>query len=171
MKIHCRPVPEGSLISRWLPGDYADAFETPLTGEVTPDDLQIAFWSSEPGWVQVLFRLRDVLVKPFGLQGTERNITKLEACIRESGSYGLVSVVGKSADETVIALTDKHLVAYMSMLIVENDGKRRVCLSTVVDYRSGLGRAYFFVVRPFHRIVTSAMLRRMLRSIGNGENK
>jgi hypothetical protein len=32
MKIRCCPVPKGALISRWLSGDYADAFEAPLIG-------------------------------------------------------------------------------------------------------------------------------------------
>ena len=70
MKIHKTDIPPRSLLTPCLPGDYHDCFTygMPCRRKISPDDLMTAFWTTMPGWVNTLFKLRNALVRPFGLQ-------------------------------------------------------------------------------------------------------
>ena len=46
------------------------------------------------------------------------------------------------------------------------DGVRRISISTAVQYHNRLGRIYFALIRPFHRIIIRRMLRRIASSVG-----
>lgn len=104
MKIRPIPVPSDTLIARYLPADYADAFrcDCPLPETITPDDVHLAFWTTAPGWVETLTRLRDRLVRPLGLtsSGNDRSARKL---------WVQQSITDRSTTETVIAKDDKRL--------------------------------------------------------------
>ena len=101
-----------------------------------------------------MMKLRNLLVKPFGLQNEGLGAAQLEESIRSGGSYGFFSVAAKSSNETVVRLDDKHLSAWMSVMTVGND----VYAITLVKYHNRLGRAYFFVIGPFHKIIVRSAL-------------
>ena len=73
-----------------------------------------------------------------------------------------MTVVAKTANETVVSLDDKHLKAYLSVYVED----RNVSLSTLVQYYNKLGVAYFTLIRPFHKIVVKNMLRHTIRAQG-----
>lgn len=173
MKITKTKVDDGSLVGRYLPADYSDAFEclAPLADDLSPDDLLVEFWGIEKGWVKSLFRLRDVLVKPFGLKSADKDgVSDMAECVRKGGSHGILSVTDKAPDETVIVLNDKHLKAYMAVSInpSENDLKR-VVVSTIVHFHNGLGRVYFYAIAPFHYLVVRSMLKSAIRRLSPGQ--
>ena len=130
--------------------------------KISPDDLMVAFWTTMPPWLSLLFKLRNILVRPFGLQTGEADAERLEKAIRNGEKHGLMSVVGKTEDETVISLDDKHLKAYISVYIEAQD----ISLSTLVQYHNTLGVVYFNLIRPFHKIVVKSMLRQVMRERG-----
>ena len=76
--------------------------------------------------------------------------------IPESGDGGIL------ADETIVALDDKHLVAYMSIYIEGG----QVFASTVVRYHNKLGVVYFNLIRPFHVLVVKNLFKQMMRERG-----
>ena len=117
MKIHKTDIPPRSLLTPCLPGDYHDCFTYGMTcrRKISPDDLMTAFWTTMPGWVNTLFKLRNALVRPFGLQTDNGDAKQLEKAIRSGRDYRMMSVVGKTDNETVISLDDKHLKAYLSV--------------------------------------------------------
>lgn len=163
-------LPADSLIRQFLPADYMDVVDCTVNSAscASADDIQVAFWTTKPRWVNLLFKLRNWLVKPFGLKGDDDgDAGAMEASIRSGGSYRIMSVSAKSANETVICLDDKHLKAYMSVYLSAPDGAtKRVSVITLVHYHSWLGRAYFFFIRPFHYLVAKGMLKYVLKSIG-----
>jgi hypothetical protein len=63
-------IPENSLLKNHLPADYVDVYKCNVADKsnLTPDDILIHIWTVQPGWVDFLFRLRNILVKPFGLE-------------------------------------------------------------------------------------------------------
>lgn len=164
MKVIKTSPPSGSLISGYLPGDFTDAFEYTVEdskGMLTPDKIQSVFWMHQPRWLKLLFKLRNIIVKPFGLKGNELKIERFKECIYSGGTYNMVTVPAKRPDETVIILNDKHLEAALSVHIKGIEGNRRkVTTSTVVHFHNNLGRTYFFVIHPFHNIVVRSMLKR-----------
>ena len=170
MKVKKTNIPKESLVNSFLPADYSDAFcrEVQTNREITADDLQVAFWTVMPKWVAALFKLRNLLVKPFGLESDEvkQHAQEFENCIRKGESAGLASLSGKSENETVICLNDKHLKAHISVLIKDVGGeKKRVYLITIVHFHYWLGRAYFYAILPFHHIVVRSMLKSTLKRI------
>jgi hypothetical protein len=168
MKSHKTDIPVDSLTQQYLPVNYADAFACEVTGakELSADEIMISFWTVMPGWVNALFKLRNLLVRPFGLDtGEDRDHSeKLKSMIRAgNGNNGLMSVVAKSGNETVILLSDKHLNAYMSVFISTKDKLQKVTAITLVHYHNRLGRIYFFFIRPFHKVIIKSMLRSTLK--------
>ncbi len=157
-------IPADSLVREFMPADYTDAYYREVVTEKTlsPDDLMIGFWTStrELWWMAALFRLRNFLVRFVGLKGEEGlDVGEFKKAIREGGSYGFSSVAAKNDHETVMLLTDKHLDAYLSVYVAEEDARKKVCLITLVKFKQRLGRIYFFVIRPFHAIIVKSLLK------------
>ena len=69
MKVCKSPLPENSRIVRYPDANYRDCFRCRLQipGKVSPNQVMAAFWTTSPAWLKFLFRLRDLLVRPFGL--------------------------------------------------------------------------------------------------------
>lgn len=162
MKIKKCEIPFNSLVAEYLPADYKDSFRVVLDKEIaaTPDDLMVRFWTDMPGWINVLFKLRNFLVKFVGLEGSKGSLEELENCIRNGGNYSLIEIVAKDERETVMLMRDKHLDAYISLRV--SDGKE-VYANTLVKYNNRLGKMYFFVIRPFHGIVVRVAMKRIVK--------
>lgn len=158
MKARKTILPGSSLISEYLPCDHADAYavDVPETANFSADDMQIMFWTKSPAWVERMMKLRNILVRPLGLQVDKPNLETIRRAIEEGGHCGVMTVVAKSANETLIKLDDKHLTAYISVIVEP----RRAIAVTVVHFKNLLGRVYFTVIASFHHII----VRRMLKS-------
>ena len=140
------------LLTEYLPADYTDTFERELIGRnaVTPDMLIQAVFLHPPRWVGGLMKLRNVLVKPFGLKndGLETHFTEMIRC--------------RNDRETAFGMNDKHLCFYASAWCSEKTGDRqKIGVTTVVKYNNTLGKVYFFVIKPFHKLIIRSLLNRI----------
>lgn len=151
-------IPANSLTRGVTSADYSDVFRCgiPAGRRPSPDDILADFFTVMPAWVEALFKLRNAIVKPFGLKGGRLDAEAFCKALREGGSSGIMSVVAKNPDETVIKLSDSHLDAWLSVMY---DGGWIYC-TTLVKYHRWLGRAYFFFIGPFHSIIVPSMLKR-----------
>ena len=168
MKVRKTTVPTDFLVSEFSPNDYSDAFECSFKSSknITADDIQVAFWTEPPKWVNRLFKLRDILIKPFGIQSGEgKDFAAFAACIRSGGSHRFVSVPCKSDDETVLCLNDKHLIAYLSAKIIQSGDNKKVVMTTLVNFHNRLGKVYFFFICPFHGIVVRMTLKYVIKKL------
>ncbi|MFV0417301.1 MAG: DUF2867 domain-containing protein [Dysgonomonas sp.] len=169
MNVRKGNIPQNSLVNKDLAVDYSDVYFCTVLGglNITPDDIQVAFWTDSPKWVDNLFKLRNWIVKPFGLQqGEGKNAQKFEECIRTGGKLSFVSVPDKSPNETILCLTDKHLTAYLSVYIEDmEDDKRTIYLATLVNFHNMLGYIYFYTIYPFHHIVVKKILERTIKKL------
>ena len=95
MKVCKSPLPENSRIVRYPDANYRDCFRCRLQipGKVSPNQVMAAFWTTSPAWLKFLFRLRDLLVRPFGLKtGEGPSREKLEEALNNySGTVLYVS--------------------------------------------------------------------------------
>lgn len=168
MKSYKTNIPTNSLTLQYLPVDYTDVFACNVkeAKKLSIEAIMIDFWTVMPQWVNVLFKLRNILVRPFGLEtgGFDDRSEKLKAMIYAgSGSNGLMSVASKSDNEIVVLLSDTHLDAYMSVFIEERDKLQIVSVITLVRYHNKLGRFYFFFIRPFHGVIVKSLLKSTLK--------
>jgi 2-polyprenyl-3-methyl-5-hydroxy-6-metoxy-1,4-benzoquinol methylase len=72
----------------------------------------------------------------------------------------------KTDNETIMQLKDKHLTAELS-IYVENiaDNRKNISAITMVHFHNKLGIAYFFVIRPFHKIIVKTLLNKSIKDI------
>lgn len=137
--------------------DYSDSYSLDVSSDakLCPGELLESVFSDTPRWVNGLMKIRNAFVAPFGLKtGESRNVFRK-------------AIVEKSEQEAVLSNDDKHLIFTVSLSVISRpDGIRRICISTAVQYHNRLGRIYFALIRPFHRIIVRHMLRRIVSSIG-----
>lgn len=167
MRTYKTDIPSNSLTRQYLPVDYTDAFacEADNALKLPADEIMIRFWTTSPTWVNALFKLRNALVRPFGLEAGEKDRTSealREMILSGNGKNGLMSVTDKSSNETVVLLSDKHLDAYMAVYTDETGSGNTVTVITLVRYRKLLGKIYFFFIRPFHKVIVKSMLKSIL---------
>ena len=173
MKVKKYPIPSGSLTENYLPTDYSDVYAlmTDTGKEIIPDDIMISFWTDFPCWINALFKLRNILVKFVGLKGAENdNVKEFEKCIRTGKTYNFASVPAKNGNETVLLLSDKHLVAYLSIHVESKEEQKIISAITLVNFNNKLGRIYFFVIRPFHGAIVKNMLKRAFNKVVGSSN-
>ncbi|HYD40229.1 MAG TPA: DUF2867 domain-containing protein [Anaeromyxobacter sp.] len=165
------PVPAGGLAVNVLPRvDFADAYAIDLPPAIVARALAEAVFGSVPPWVGALMAIRHAVVAPLGLVAPRRSIEGAARRANRTGDrVGVFPVLAEAPDELLLGLDDRHLDFRVSVRILEDLGHRRGVVSTFVRIHNALGRAYFGVVKPFHRIVVPAMMRRAGRSVATGE--
>ena len=156
------PVPSRSAITHLYKSmNLADAFAIRLPAGTSgnPDLLARFILSHQPSWIGWLLKVRDTIVACFGLK-TAKHLASL------ANRIGAFKVYSTNQTEIVLGEDDKHLDFRISVLCsaeAEPEGSRQLVFSTVVQCHNRLGRAYIFVIAPFHRLVVKASLLRAAR--------
>ena len=161
------PVPAGGLAANTLPRvDFADAYAMEVPPATGARALADAVFASAPPWVAALMAVRHAVVAPLGLVGTRRSLERAARVANRTGDrIGVFPVLAEAPDELLLGLDDRHLDFRVSVRIIEDSGRCRGVVSTLVRIHNALGRAYFGVVKPFHRVIVPAMMRRAGRTL------
>ncbi len=101
-----------------------------------------------PAWATALFKLRNATVGVFGL--------------RADSSKPVFPLISQTETEVVSGLSDKHLDFRASIL--KNPEAGTISVTTVVHFNNVWGRVYFFPVKPFHKMIMKAMLKKYLKT-------
>lgn len=170
MKIYKAEITTEDLIHQFLPANYKEAFETVFSSDkdISPDDIMIDFWTENPSWIDFLFKLRNILVRPFGLQQPEIDTNRkrdLERCIKGGESFNVMSISAKNDKETVMCLTDSHLTAYIAIQQTLQANNKKIKVSTLVKYHNLLGKIYFFVITPFHFLIVKSKIKQIVKKL------
>ncbi len=169
-------LPEASILkTQHKKYDYVDSFESVFTNKnnsVTPQNVAKAFFTSEPKWIKKLMAVRNNIVSIFGLKTSGRAIARHKQFERfkcaPGERIGLFKVFGKTENEVVIGQDDKHLNFRVSLLLTQNGSdfqKKNLIISTTVEFNNWLGRLYFLLLKPFHKIIVQAMLKRIIKQL------
>jgi uncharacterized protein DUF2867 len=131
---------------------FADAYAVPVD-DCTLDARRAAekMFARNPSWLEALYRLRNVLVAPFGLKTSGKNEPST------GGMIGLFPVLSETCDRLVAGFDDRHLDF---RVVVDVARGQQVTATTVVKTHNLLGRVYLAVVLPFHRLIVRNMLQR-----------
>jgi Protein of unknown function (DUF2867) len=143
-----------------LPGaQFGDAYQVIVEGQnLDPAEAARRAVYGAPSWINVLLRLRTILVKPFGLKpGEDPALEKATA-----NNIGIFPILDQMANRLTLGMNDKHL-DFRLLVDVKDlaDGRQSVTASTVVKTHNLLGQIYLGFVKPFHRIIVPAMLARV----------
>ena len=132
--------------------DYTDNFTEIVrtTRPISAEELTVRFFCA-PQWIIALMKFRNAIVKPFGLKG-EKNLSDL--------------VIVKSDSLATISKSDKHLnfvIAFMTERRMNDSLYLSVC--TKVRYNNRMGKFYFSIIEPFHRLICKILLKRVRRNL------
>ncbi len=143
-------IQENSLIKKYLPANYKDCFAETLIDKpfMSAKDLFNLMFLQHPKWVLCLIRLRDLMVKPFGLK-TNKSFENL--------------IVEQNNNEIILGTADKHLTFYVSLFCSNINNKQTISVSTIVKYKNILGRIYFAAIWIFHRIIVHSLFKRAIK--------
>lgn len=150
--------------------DYVDTYFVSYNSKAIPsaDDLQVGFWFDMPKIAIILLKIRNTLVKPFGLHTDFKDkLEKGEKCIRYGENTDFFSLHQKSDNETIVLLKDKHLDAYFSIIVnpinCVSSHNIEVYFTTKVFFKSVFGKLYFLIIYPFHCLLLKIMIKRLIK--------
>ena len=151
------PVPEASkLLASFKQVTFADAYEVAVINTaITAEEAAQAIFGHSPAWVGALMKARGVFAKAVGLKHSDMRSGEQQ--------HGIFKVQQRHANEIIIGEDDSHLNFRISVLCAGDrhaGAQRTVTVSTAVETHNALGRAYMFVVKPFHRIIARSMVQR-----------
>lgn len=150
-----------------LPGaDFADGYRLGGRAPITPRAAATLMLARPSPAMRRLLAFRNAVVAPFGLK------TALSPP-GDAPAIGFFPLVGQSDERVVLGLDDRHLdfrlvVAVRSVAEAaggEAGAESEVDVISVVRTKNGFGRAYLRAVRPFHRWIVPAMMRRLPASL------
>jgi hypothetical protein len=120
-----------------------------------------------PWWLVSLYRIREILVSVLGLVRHDKpeslprfSAEDISFAPGDNASFFIV----RKAEEDAFWLSetppDKHLTAYFSVTAdKQSSGLTRFEVVTAVRYLHWTGPVYFNLIRPFHHLVVSQMMR------------
>lgn len=175
MKLHETNLPEESVLyPDYKRYNYIDSFQCELTDNNNKIDIiEIGETFVQPGpeWFEKLMGLRDKIVSVFGLKTGADLKEKIKPGRHkwEPGEQaGIFEVIKRTPNEIIMGGDDKHLNARVSLFLhkSKNGNTERVFnISTLVEYNKLLGRVYFFIIKPFHRAIIPALLKREFKKL------
>ncbi len=133
--------PASSLWTLHRTGDFLDCYSVAST--LSPQEAARRGLSL-PGWASALLKLRNALVRPFGLKTGEPGQPIFPTC-------------HETADEIILGTDDRH--RNFRIGIYRQDG--RIFMSTWVHPHNLWGRAYLTLVMPFHILISRGAVARM----------
>ena len=148
-------IPRESRLKSALPRtDYADAYQVTLpdTLPVDLDQLPRQVLTAGPAWAHYLMRL----VGP--TSAGRRNASQSGQLHRLGESQGPLQVFERTDDEVIVGRNDRHLDFRISFLCPQRQTAHLLTMITVVQCHGQLGRLYFALIAPFHRMVAPAVL-------------
>lgn len=138
------------------PVHYEDTFSCSVQrpAPITWDELSGALRKAMPWWAIALLALRNVLVGWTGLK------TGREGKAEGYGILDLFKTLKQGEDFVVLGEDDKHLDFQVVLRISGSESVQTVSTTTLVRFNNRWGRAYFFCIKPFHRLIVAGMMRR-----------
>ncbi len=147
--------------------DLADAYSVTLGASCDTDPERLArfIFSNQPSWVGKLMVVRDTIVARFGLKTADQLTSSAgDISTEQPPRVGIFKIYSRNECEIILGEDDSHLDFRLSLWVEPMElGQHRLVLSTKVQCHNRLGRAYIFVIAPFHRQVVQACLRRAAR--------
>lgn len=149
--------------------DYYDTYGGSFSDKeenIGLDDLAMDFMKPLPCWIDVLMSLRNTIVLIVGLKkSNDKKLGKKSDNIQfiPGEKIGFFMVYDKTANELILGENDKHLNFRISLFLetLKNDPlSKTIFITTVVEYNNWLGPVYFFFVKPLHRLIVPAMMKK-----------
>ena len=161
MKVKVESSPKTEGIKYALPKiNFSDTFST--TNH--QDDLGLIsnlVFGTVPKWVGALMKLRNILVKKFGLK-TEKP-EDFHSSFKVGGYIGFFQIFSIEQNEIMLGADDKHLNFRVS-IYDSGENQFNIKVTTLVQYNNRFGKIYMAIVKPFHHFIVKRMVKNAYKS-------
>lgn len=136
-----------------------------IEGDVALREFLAGMLSYYPAWIKALYGIRWGFVRLLGMKQDNFSQTphfNADDIPFEVGKWATFFQVEAAEEEKywIASASDKHLSAYIVVAAEAlSPHSKRFHVGTVVHYRNWAGPIYFNVIRPFHHIVVSSMMK------------
>jgi Protein of unknown function (DUF2867) len=156
MRAVSRP-PDASTRPLLAGATFADAFSIDINEPgINASTAAERSFAKAPLWVDRLLSVRNAVVRPFGLKGTN------EARKLSSDHIGFFPCISRSADRVVMGFNDSHLDFRVAVDVAGiASGQQRITATTLVRPHNLFGRTYLVTIMPFHKLIVRTMLARV----------
>ena len=135
---------------------FADAYRIAIDGTaLNARKAAEKMFARGPRWIEVLLRLRNSIVAPFGLKKSGAGEPA------PGGMIGIFPVLSETPERLVAGFNDHHLDFRVVVDVAPAEAGQQVTTSTLVLTHNLLGRTYLAVIMPFHRLIARVMLRQV----------
>jgi Protein of unknown function (DUF2867) len=128
--------------------DYADRYVVELPEPMDAPRFCELILQAAPRWLDLLLSMRDAVAGRLGFHTQERNYGK-PVRLAPGRKFGPLVVQSVSPAKVICGDADTHLTYRATFEI--DPVLPRGSFTTEVQFNDALGRAYFAVVRPFHK--------------------
>lgn len=165
--------PEDSVLSAERANyGYADCYTVPLArNDVQSWELVAAFFAAAPAWVDYLFKLRNMLVTPFGLKTGDQGLHPVDPPFHVGQQISVFRILHMDEHEVVLGEDDSHLDFRTSLRLQRDGHNPSLAVSSLVNTKNKLGVLYFMLVKPFHRMIVPVVARGMMRRLSAQREK
>jgi hypothetical protein len=154
--------------------DYLDVhsktFTSPCQVDVTSAVKQFFFSVPKPFLWMLVFR--EAIARRIGLKtanGKRDTLMEIEQFTGQAGDrIGLFEVWNRTEAEIITGQRDKHLDFVLSFHLDNKENQYTLKLLTAVQFNSRLGKVYFFVVKPIHKLLMPALIKRLCHRLAFG---
>lgn len=141
---------ESNILNGFSRVDYSDVYEIRKATNKTTKEVSLEILKL-PNWANLLLKLRNALVKVFGLKVGKQN-DKQET---------FFELVKETDNEVIMGEVDKHLDFRASVMV--DKSKKSISFITIVHFNNLWGKIYFLLIKPFHKIILRSLLKRQLK--------
>ncbi|WYK05096.1 DUF2867 domain-containing protein [Cereibacter sphaeroides f. sp. denitrificans] len=145
--------------------DYRHSDEAFIAPGLTALDVYRAMTSSNPLYLRVAFRIRDMLCRPAGIAPIGGfSAGDLPGTVTAGDRIDFFDVHSATDDELVLFSDDRHLTVVVALRLTrESPARQKLSIVTSVKVKEMLGRLYMLPVRPAHGVIVRGMLKSIHR--------
>ena len=166
-KVHPSKVSQLQL-SRY---DYVDSYAASLKSinckHIDVNTLLKAMIKTTPNWIFFLLKIRDKCVAKLGLKINNHSYSKKDLSSKINVMFlkqlDDIDVEEYEGKELIISMADNHLDFWSSLLIQDSENNVSVTFTTYVLFNNMFGRIYFFIIKPFHKMIIKSLLKNSMR--------
>lgn len=134
-----------------------------ISGDVSLREFIAGMLSYSPGWIKFLYGVRWFFVRLLGMKqkGRPQELTMQPEDVSFVTGEPAAFFSVKMAEEDKFwfaGITESHLTAHLGV-VVEPGQPHRFHVVTIVHYHRWTGPVYFNVIRPFHHLVVTQMMK------------
>lgn len=142
--------------------DYTDCYKVELKNNTQTNLNSCAqVFIQNTKFEAFLIKLRNILVRPFGLKSGEINNKDIK--FEKGAKLSFFDILEYNDNEILMCGTDKHLDVWVSIYLENIKDMQHVSITTMVKFNNRLGKIYFSIIKPFHKLIVKNCLKRMYK--------